>query len=64
MIHKALKDNDLLKDSFVAYNAYNIFDEKWNKEKERDIDCNNVLAEVSHLTEYHSKLEIRNLVKY
>ncbi len=61
MIHKTLKDNDLLKDSFFSYNAYNIFDENCNQEKERDIDFNNFLSEVSHLTEYHSKLEIRNL---
>ena len=50
-----------LKDSFFSYNAYNIFDENCNQEKERDINFNNFLSEVSQLTEYHSNLGIRNV---
>jgi|TARA_A200000159_G_scaffold99445_1_gene92286 hypothetical protein len=41
LIQKTLEDNDLMKDSFFSYNAYNIFDENCNHNKDWEIDYKN-----------------------
>ena len=41
LIYKTLKENNLLKDSFFSYSAYNIFDDNVNSSKEEDIKYEN-----------------------
>lgn len=45
LIYKTLKENNLLKDSFFSYNAYNIFDDNINSSKEEDIKYENHIIE-------------------
>ena len=45
LIYKTLKENNLLKDSFFSYSAYNIFDDNVNSSKEEDIKYENHIIE-------------------
>ena len=56
LIYKTLKENDLLKDTFISYNAYNLFDENVNDMKEWDMKYENHTIEVDDsISEIYSR---------
>ena len=64
LIYNTLKENDLLKDSFFSYNAYNIFDDNVNDNKEWDIQYENHINEVGkEISEIYSKEQHENNLK-
>lgn len=60
LIQKTLEDNDLMKDTFFSYNAYNILDENCNQNYEFDVDYNNFTeALYGHNSKYNHVNDFR-----
>ena len=61
LIYKTLKENNLLKDSFFSYNAYNIFDDNINHNKDEDTKYENHIIE--NIEPIYSKTTHEELLK-